>query len=90
MQESPFYELVMQRGRAQGIEQGIEQGIKRGARETTIENMLAVLEARFPTANINAIKSRLAAITDLNRLKQLNLEASLVPDFETFQRELEA
>ena len=86
MQESPFYELVMQRGRAQGIEQGIE----RGARETTIENMLAVLEARFPTANINAIESRLAAITDLNRLKQLNLEASLVPDFETFQRGLEA
>ena len=82
MQESPFYELVMQRGIAQGIE--------RGARETTIENMLAVLEARFPTANINAIQSYLAAITDLNRLKQLNLEASLVPDFETFQRRLEA
>ena len=81
MQESPFYELVTQRG--------IERGIERGARETTIENMLTVLEARFPNANINAVKSHLETITDLNRLKQLNLEASLASNFETFQRELE-
>ena len=77
MQESPFYELVTQRG------------IERGARETTLENMLTVLEARFPNANINAVKSHLEAITDLNRLKQLNPEASLASNFETFQRELE-
>ena len=77
MQESPFYELVTQRG------------IERGARETTLENMLTVLEARFPNANINAVKSHLEAITDLNRLKQLNLEASLASNFETFQHELE-
>ena len=30
MQESPFYELVMERGIEQGIERGIEQGIERG------------------------------------------------------------
>ena len=73
MQESPFYQLVLQRG----------------ARETTIENMLAVLGARFSNADVNAIKPRLEVIADLNRLKQLNLAASLVPDFETFQRGLE-
>ena len=77
MQESPFYELVMQRG------------IEQGARETTIENMLTVLGARFLNADVNAVKPRLEVIADLNRLKQLNLEASLVSDFETFQRGLE-
>ena len=73
MQESPFYQLVLQRG----------------ARQTTIENMLVVLGARFPNADVNAVKPRLEVIADLNRLKQLNLEASLVSDFETFQRGLE-
>lgn len=73
MQESPFYQLVLQRG----------------ARQITIENMLVVLGARFPNADVNAVKPRLEVIADLNRLKQLNLEASLVSDFETFQRGLE-
>ena len=77
MQESPFYELVMQRG------------IEQGARETTIENMLTVLGTRFSNADVNAIKPRLEVIADLSQLKKLSLEASLVPDFETFQRGLE-
>jgi len=86
MRESPFYELVMQRG----IERGIEQGIERGARETTIENTLAVLKARFPQADVNAVKPVLEAITDLNRLKQLNLTASLAQSFEAFRHVLAA
>ena len=81
MQESPFYELVMQRG--------IERGIERGARETTIETTLAVLTARFPHANVNALKPALEAIADLNRLKELNLTASLTPSFQAFQHGLE-
>jgi len=94
MRESPFYELVMQRGIERGIEQGIErgieQGIERGARETTIENTLAVLTARFPQADVNAVKPVLEAITDLNRLKQLNLTASLAQSFEAFRHVLAA
>jgi hypothetical protein len=85
MQESPFYERVMQRG----VEQGIEQGIEQGARETTIENTLAVLTARFPHADVNALKPMLEAIPDLNRLKALNLNASLAPSFRAFQHQLE-
>ncbi len=77
MQESPFYELVMQRG------------IERGARETAIENTLAVLTARFPHANVNALKPTLEAIAHLNRLKELNLMASLAPSFRAFQHGLE-
>ena len=81
MQESPFYERVMQRG--------IEQGIERGARQTTIENTLAILTARFPHADVDALRPTLEAITDLDRLKQLNLTASLTPSFEAFQHGLE-
>jgi len=71
------------------IEQGIEQGIERGARETTIENTLAILTARFPHANVNTLKSALEAITDLDRLKQLLLDASLVSSLRAFQHGLE-
>ena len=101
MQESPFYELVMQRGIERGIEQGFEpgfeqgfkqgfkQGFERGARETTIETTLAILTARFPHADVNALKPTLEAIADLNRLNELNLTASLTPSFQAFQHGLE-
>ncbi|MDD9974575.1 MAG: hypothetical protein OXU27_11245 [Candidatus Poribacteria bacterium] len=90
MQESPFYERVMQRGIAQGIEQGREQGREQGARQTNIENTIAILSARFPNDDANALKPKLEAIDDLKRLKQLNLNASLVTNFRQFQQQLEA
>ena len=68
----------------------LERGIEQGARETTIENTLAVLTERFPHADVNALKPTLEAVADLNRLKQLNLNASLVPSFQAFQHRLEA
>ena len=82
MQESPFYEHVIQRGIAQGIEQG--------ARQMSIENTLAILEARFPGADVNALRHRLEAITDINQLKQVSLNASLATSFHDFQEALEA
>ena len=118
MQESPFYERVMQRGIAQGIEQGREQGIEQGreqgieqgreqgieqgreqgieqgreqgARQTNIENTITILNARFPNDDANALKPQLEAIADLNRLKELNLNASLATSFRQFQQQLEA
>ena len=92
MQESPFYERVMQRGIAQGIEQGdqqgYERGIEQGARQMSIENTLAVLTARFPNTDINAMRQSLEAITDINRLKQISLNASLAASFQDFQETL--
>ena len=96
MQESPFYERVMQRGIEQGIEQGIaqgrEQGIaqgrEQGARQVSIDNTLAILEARFPEADVNTLKPRLEAVADLDRLKQANLYASLATSFQDFQESL--
>lgn len=81
MQESPFYERIIQRG--------IERGIEQGSRETTVENTLAILTARFSNADVNAVKLALEAITDLDRLKQLNVDASLAPSFDAFRHNLE-
>ena len=33
MQESPFYDIVLQRGIERGLAQGMEQGIEQGARD---------------------------------------------------------
>ena len=54
-----------------------------------IENILAVLQARFTGADVNALIPRLEAIQDIDRLKQLNLNASLANTFRTFQAGLE-
>ncbi|MDE0397724.1 MAG: Rpn family recombination-promoting nuclease/putative transposase [Candidatus Poribacteria bacterium] len=67
----------------------IEQGIEQGARETTLENTVAILKARFPRADVNTLKPVLEGITDLDRLKALNLHASLVSSLHAFQHELE-
>ena len=77
MQESPVYERIIQRG------------IERGARQAMIENILAVLEARFTDADVNTLSPRLEVIEDLNRLKQLNLNASLANSFRAFQEHLD-
>ena len=72
------------------LEQGIERGIEQGARQVSIENTLAILQVRFPNANVNALKPRLEAINDLDRLKQLNLNASITNSFRVFQEDLDA
>ena len=99
MQESPFYESVMQRGEQRGIvrgreegivlgeKRGIERGIERGARQTRIESTLDILTYRFPSADVNApSKTTLEAIDDLDRLKQVNLSASIAESLQAFQQ----
>ena len=79
-------ELSEQRGRQQGIEQGIEQG----ARQMSIESTLAILNKRFPEAEVQTLTPALEAIEDINRLKQLNLQASFIETFRAFKDALEA
>ena len=71
-------------------QRGIQQGIEQGSRRTSIESTLAILNTRFPDADADTLTSALEAIEDLNRLKQLTLEASLVESFRTFQERLQA
>ncbi|MCG9132129.1 hypothetical protein J5I95_10645 [Candidatus Poribacteria bacterium] len=78
MQESPFYELVIQRG------------IEQGARQMSVESTLATLNQRFPNADVDALKPILEAIDDLNRLRELNLNASVAESFNAFREDLDA
>ncbi len=67
----------------------IQRGIEQGARQTSIEQTLETLKARFPHEDVNVIIPRLKAIVDINQLKQVNLNASLVDSFQEFQETLE-
>ena len=65
-----------------------EHYLEQGAREMSIESTLAILKTRFPDADINALKSKLETITDLDLLKALNLNASIAHSNEAFQERL--
>ena len=71
-------------------QQGIEQGIEQGARQMSIESTLAILNTRFPDAEVDTLKPMLEAIEDIDRLKQLNLEAFLIETFHAFQERVDA
>lgn len=85
MQESPFYQLVVQHG----IERGIERGIEQGARENAIDSILAVLTERFPQNDTDTVKPSLEAISDLEHLKELHLSAVRASSFQAFLQTLE-
>ena len=65
------------------------EGIELGARQMSIESTLTVLTGRFPDADVSLVKSRLEAIEDLTRLKELTLNASIARSFRAFQEQLE-
>ena len=68
----------------------IEQGIAQGARQMSIESTLRILTGRFPSTNVSLVESRLEAIEDLDRLRELNFNASIARSFHAFREELEA
>ena len=94
MRESSFAQYIKQLGIEQGIEQGIEEGIKQGieqgGRQRAIEDILEVLEIRFDLSEAHPLSTRIAAIDDLQHLKQLLRAAIQVPNIEAFQRVLDA
>ncbi len=83
-------ESIIQISEQRGEQRGHQQGIEQGARQTSIESTLAVLNKRFPDAEVETLTPALEAIEDLNRLKHLNLEASFIETFHAFQDLLEA
>ena len=78
MRESTFAQYIMK--------QGIEQGIERGQRKSTLEGLIDVLEIRFGLSEAHPITDRIAAIDDLQRLKQLHRTAIQVSSLEAFQQ----
>ena len=55
-----------------------------------IEDLLDVLEIRFDMPETHPLTARIAAIDDLQHLKQLHRAAIQVPNLEAFQRVLDA
>ena len=94
MRESSFAQYLTQQGIDRGIEQGIEQGMRRGReegiRESTIEDILDVLEVRFDADAPGQFAGRIRAIDDLQQLKQLLRAAVQVDNLDAFQHALDA
>ncbi len=72
MQESPFYELIIQRG------------VERGARENSIKNILSVLTERFPQSDVQPVTEALESIQDLDHLTILLRKAVKTPSVKEF------
>ena len=90
MRESSFAQYIKQQGIEQGIEQGREEGIEQGGRQRAIEDILEVLEIRFDLSEVHPLSARIAAIEDLQRLKQLLRKAIQVSSLEAFEQALDA
>ncbi|MYB59448.1 MAG: hypothetical protein F4X51_23995 [Gemmatimonadetes bacterium] len=67
-----------------------QEGIEQGERRSMIEAILEVLEIRFDMPETHPLSTRIAAIEDLQHLKQLHRAAIQVPNLEAFQRVLDA
>lgn len=69
---------------------GLQQGIEQGPRQMSIESTLAILNTRFPEADVEMLTPALEAIDDINRLGQLNTETSVIDTFRAFQEQVGA
>ncbi|RKU25352.1 hypothetical protein C6497_15940 [Candidatus Poribacteria bacterium] len=81
MQESPFYEIIMQRG--------IERGIEQGALQNCIKNILSILTERFPLSDTEPVAEILEPIQDLDRLSELHRKAVQTSSIDSFLQEVE-
>ncbi len=91
-ESSLFQHLTQQsreKAREEGLEQGLEQGLKRGERDRAIADILDVLEIRFDLPASYPISARIAAIEDLQRLKQVLRSAVQVSSLEAFEHILD-
>ena len=84
-----FREKYRKKYRKERFEAGRKEGIVQGVKERAIEDLLEVLEIRFACAPSHPIADRLAAIDDVQRLKQLLRTAIQVSDLEAFQQALD-
>ena len=81
IRESSFAQYLIE----QEIEENKEQGIKQGERRSTLAGLLDVLEIRFDLDESDPLSARIAAIEDLQHLKQLHRAAVQVSSLEAFR-----
>ena len=66
-------------------EESREEGREEGGRQRAIEDIIDVLEIRFGLSEAHPLSDRIAAIDDLQRLKQLHRAAIQVDSLEAFR-----
>ena len=81
IRESSLFQSLTQQSREESFEQG--------ERKSTLEDILEVLEIRFDMSESHPISAHIAAINDLQRLKQLHRSAIQVVSLEAFQHLLD-
>ena len=81
IRESSLFQSLTQQSREEAREQGREEGLQ--------ESILDVLEIRFDLRATDPLSARIAAIDDLQRLKQLHRAAVQVSSLEAFQHLLD-
>ena len=82
IRESSLFQSLTQQSR--------EEGIEEGERRSTTEAILEVLEIRFDLNEAHPLSTRIAAIDDLQHLKQLHRAAVQAPNLDAFQHILDA
>ncbi|MCY3869113.1 MAG: hypothetical protein OXG87_06115 [Gemmatimonadetes bacterium] len=87
LQEGLMDAIMRESSFAQYIKQ---LGIEQGERKSTLEDILEVLEIRFDMYETHPLSARIAAIDDLQRLKQLHRAAIQVSSLEAFEQALDA
>ncbi len=89
IRESSFAQYLFEQEIEENKEQWIKQGIEQGKRKSALAGILDVLEIRFGLSEAHPISDRIAAINDLQRLKQLHRAAIQATSLEAFERLLD-
>ena len=89
IRESSFAQYLFEQEIEENKEQWIKQGIEQGKRKSALAGILDVLEIRFGLSEAHPISDRIAAINDLQRLKQLHRAAIQTTSLEAFERLLD-
>ena len=86
LRESSLFQSLTQQSREESFEQGREEGERR----STIEAILDVLEIRFGLNETHSLFARIAAIDNVQHLKQLHRAAVQVSNLDDFGRMLDS
>ena len=87
LMEQPLEE-ARQKALQEGIQEGIQKGRALGVRETAIDTLLEVLDARFHEQDVALYTPIFEAITDAQLLRQLHHTALRAPTFDDVMQTL--
>ena len=88
MKHESLLERLMEQPLAEARQEGIQEGRELAARETTLDNLLEVLDVRFHEQDVALYTPIFEAITDVQLLRQLYRTAVRAPTFDDVMQTL--